>query len=97
MSDSVYRQSPGALSREVDGEVLIVPELREVLELDDVFYRLGDPVSVRVWEMLEEQRTLDELIESITAEFDVEAQTARGDLERFLAELVESGAATLSP
>ena len=73
MSESIYQRTPGALSREVDGEVLIVPELREVLDLDDVFYRLGDPVSVRVWELLKEQRTLAELIESVTDEFDADA------------------------
>lgn len=97
MSEAVYRQSPGALSKEVDGEVLIVPELREVLDLDDIFYRLGDPVSVRVWALLGEDRTLTELTAAITKEFDVDAQTARGDLERFLSELVESGAASRSP
>jgi hypothetical protein len=97
MRDAVYQQSPGALSKEVEGEVLIVPELREVLDLDNIFYRLSDPVSVRVWALLGEKRTLAELTCSIAGEFEVDTRTASGDLQRFLSELVEAGAALRSP
>lgn len=93
VGDPSYTQNPAAISREVDGEVLIVPELREVLDLDDVFYRLSDPVSVFVWDLLSEPRTLEELIEAVTAGFEVDAGAAREDLTRFLDELVQAGAA----
>lgn len=97
MGEAVYQRSPGAISREVDGEVLIVPELHEVEELDDVLYYLRDAVSLRVWELLGAERSLAELTAQVTAEFEIDAQTARGDLERFLTKLVASGAATLRP
>ena len=92
-----YSHNPDAISREVDGEVLIVPALGEVLDLDDVFYRLGDHVSVRVWALLADPLTLDALVERVTHEFEVDAAVAREDLGRFLTELVDAGAAHRTP
>lgn len=95
--DERYTRNPEAISRTVDGEVLIVPALGEVLDLDDVFYRLADPVSVRVWELLAEPRTLDWIATQVAEEFEVQASTAREDIERFLAELTGAGAARRAP
>jgi hypothetical protein len=95
MSEPRYVQAPGAVHREVEGEVLVVPALEQVLDLDDVFFLLGDPVSVRVWQLLgaEGGQSLEELVGAITGEFEVADEAARGDLERFLGELQAAGAA----
>lgn len=88
-----FRRGDGALSREVDGEVLIVPLPEQVLDLDDCFFCLQDPVALRVWALLGEGApTLDELTARVTLEFEVAPTDAARDLAAFLARLVEVGA-----
>lgn len=68
------------VSAEVEGEAVILSLA------DGVYYGL-DGVGARVWELLREPRTLAELRDAVTAEFDVDAGTAGRDLAVLLAEL----------
>lgn len=93
VSNVRYAQTPETISREVDGEVLLVPVMDQIVDLDDCFHLLQDPVANRVWELLAVARTLEDLVREITTEFEVAPDLARSDLEAFLSELVRIGAA----
>jgi len=60
--------------------VLVVPSTSEVKVLN--------LVGTRVWEELEEPRTLDQLIATVVAEFEIGAEAARPDVQGFLEDLV---------
>ena len=68
------------VSAEVEGESVI-------LNLADGVYYGLDGVGARVGELLREPRTLDELCDAVTAEYQVDAETARRDLLELLGEL----------
>ena len=44
-----------------------------------------------IWQLLEEDRTEEEVIEKILEEYDVDRETAAGALARFKAKLAEEG------
>ncbi|MBQ3483702.1 MAG: PqqD family protein [Clostridia bacterium] len=45
-----------------------------------------------IWDQLEKDITLDELVNAVTAEYEVDADTARADAGRFIETLKEVGA-----
>jgi len=50
-----------------------------------------DGVGARVWEMLHTTTTLQSMVATITAEYDVDAETCERDLRALLAQLDEKG------
>jgi hypothetical protein len=54
-------------------------------------------VGRRVWELIEEPREVGELCRTLESEFEVTPEICRAEVEAFLNELVENGAAALGP
>lgn len=71
----------------VAGEVVI-------LHLDDGVYYGLNGVGTRIWQLLEQPRTLDEIVDVIVSEFDVDRQRCDEDVRSLLAELAERGLVT---
>lgn len=59
-----------------------------ILDLDSSLYYSLDPVSARIFELLQQPTPLDTVRDAIVAEFEVDAQTARIDLLALVDELV---------
>jgi coenzyme PQQ synthesis protein D (PqqD) len=68
------------VSAEVEGEAVI-------LNLADGVYYGLDGVGARVWELLRQPRSVAELCDTLVAEYEVDAETARRDLLELLGEL----------
>ena len=83
-SESVVQKVQGQASRVMQGEALIV--LTEQRKL----HRLNG-VGTRVWELCD-GRTLSAIVETIAAEFEVEAEVAARDVTAFVEELRGLGA-----
>ncbi|MBD9362425.1 PqqD family peptide modification chaperone [Methylomonas fluvii] len=82
LPNSILRRSDEALSTKVGDELLMMSVLQ------GKYFNLND-VGTRIWELLAEPITLDDLVVSLTAEYKVEADTARREVERFLIALRE--------
>jgi len=54
------------------------------------YYGLG-PVGGLVWECLEEEPTVAELIQQVVEVFDIDEETATTDMMEFLAEMLDGG------
>ncbi len=54
------------------------------------YYNLGS-VGGRIWELLEEPATVAQLVQKLTAEYDVSAEQCRADIAPFLQTLLERG------
>jgi hypothetical protein len=74
---AVFVASPRHVACEVSGEVVI-------LHLDDGVYYSLNPVGARVWSLLQEPRTTDQLVSAVVKEFDVGADRCRADLVELL-------------
>lgn len=61
------------------------------LDLNTSIYWSLDGVGAWIWERLAEGRTAESILEALGDEYDVQPETAREDLQRFLGELEQEG------
>ncbi len=73
----------------VGGEWMLVPLGAQVMDMNGLVI-LND-TGACVWELLAEERTADELAAAVAEQFEVDAATARGDVQAFLAEIARLG------
>ena len=78
------------IMREIAGEHILVPVGAAAAKFNGLITM--NEVGKYIVEQLAEEHTVQELVNKITAEYDVEAQTALTDVETFLDQLREVGA-----
>lgn len=74
--------------REIAGDYIIIPVGKTVLEFNGLI--TVNEVGVSLWKMLQEEVTLEDLVNGILAEYDVEEETARKDIQEFIEKLIEN-------
>jgi hypothetical protein len=79
------RRKSGFALRKVGEVNIVVPLGQKVLDLNGVITL--NETGAFIWELLGEERSLDELVEAVSQEFDVEPDQARKDIEDFLEDL----------
>jgi hypothetical protein len=62
-----------------------------ILGLDDSMYYGLTGTGTRIWELLQAPRTIEEIVRTIVAEFDVERDRVEADLDALLADLQSRG------
>lgn len=77
-----FARRDGVASEVIEGEAVII-------DLESGVYYSLDKVGGRIWALLLEGRCLDEVGAAVVAEYLVDEETARRDLERLVAQLVE--------
>lgn len=86
----ILAKSPTTAWRLIEGEAVI-------LSLETKVLRGLNPVGSRVWELIDGQRSVEEIITAIVQEFDVTPQAAAEDVKRFVRELLDKGLVTSVP
>ena len=74
--------------REIAGEYILVPVGSTALELNGLI--TVNEVGVFIWKLLQNDVTLDEIVQAVLDEYDVEESVARKDAADFLAVLQEN-------
>ena len=82
--------NPSVIYRELSGEVVL-------LNLQSGVYYGLDAVGSRVWQLLMESRGIDEVCATLLDEYEVSADTLRGDVERLIGELTDKGLVIAAP
>ena len=75
--------------REIAGDYIIIPIGSTALEFNGLI--TVNEVGVTLWKMLQEEVSLDDLVQGVLAEYDVKEDVAREDIQEFLGELVKGG------
>lgn len=75
--------------REIAGDHIIVPVGKTVLEFNGLV--AVNEVGASLWNMLQQEVTMDELVQGILSEYEVEESVARQDILEFLDKLVANG------
>lgn len=78
--------------REIAGDYIIIPTGSTVLEFNGLI--TVNEVGVTLWKMLQEEVTLEQLVQGVLAEYDVEEEVAREDILEFLDTLSQGGILT---
>ena len=87
MSNSTFKIKPGYVLREIEGEFLAIPFAPELNSANIIIL---NPVSGLIWEKLQTECTLPQLVTAVTENFSIDAATAQGDIEEFLQTLKEN-------
>jgi hypothetical protein len=77
------------MMQNVGGENLLVPLGTQVMDLNGLI-TLND-TAVCAWELLAEERSVDELTAAVVERFDVAAEIARADVQTFVDEITRLG------
>jgi len=84
------RIKDGFLLREIAGTHVVVPIGERVIEFKGMM-TLNDH-GLFVWNMLQNECTFGEILSSILDDYDIDEDTAKTDLEEFLARVRKNGA-----
>jgi hypothetical protein len=82
--ESVYVPSDDVVAREIEGELIIVPLVAGIGDLEDELFTLNE-TGRAIWDRLDGDRNLREVVADLVADYDAPA----GDIERDVLGLVE--------
>ena len=75
--------------REIAGDYIIIPTGKTVLDFNGLI--TVNEVGASLWNMLQNEVSLDQLVQGILDEYEVEEEVAREDIQEFLNTLEKSG------
>ena len=84
----IYQPSDDIVSREIEGENLIIPIAAGVGDMEDELYSLNEFGKV-IWDKLDGEKSLMQVAAEIVEEYDGDAQDIQGDVIHFVAELAK--------
>lgn len=84
------RRNDGFAMRNVGGEDLLIPLGSRVRDVNGLM--ILNNTGSYIWTLLEQDRSLDELVNAVAAHFEVERERAEVDVKAFLGELRRLGA-----
>lgn len=86
----LYQRSPNMVSRNIAGEMILVPIRNNVGDLQCI-YSLNE-VGAFIWEHIDGKSTVAELVSVVRGEFDASPEQVESDVQQFLAQLESVGA-----
>ena len=84
--DSVYIPSEDIVSRDVVGKRVIVPIGSGICGMEDEIYTLND-TGRAIWDRLDGKKSLQEIAESLAAEYNTPTSEIEKDVQGIIAEL----------
>ena len=91
----LYRKNPDVVYRVIAGEAILIPITRQTQGAGRMLTL--NETGAFIWERLDGERRLEEILEEIRTEFEVEEETARRDLLELISSLEEVGAVLPAP
>lgn len=88
LSTTITRH-PDMLSAEIGGEAVM-------MSIEKGAYFGLNPVATRIWDLIEQPKTIAELIQAITDDYDVSPEQGAADVQEFVADMIKRGIAQLA-
>ncbi len=85
--NAVYAVSEDVVAREIEGEIIIVPLVAGIGDLEDELFTLNE-TGKAIWDKLDGRRSLNDVIRDLAAEYRGEAGEVEGDVLGLVQELV---------
>ena len=82
---SIPSHSPDIVTRKTGSEYILVPVIDNIADMDN-FYTLNE-TGAFIWELMDGERNVKEIIRALVAEYDIDDKTAKADVISFIAEL----------
>ena len=87
-TEGVYKPSDDVVAREIEGEIIIVPLVAGIGDMEDELFTLND-TGKAIWDKLDGQRSLADVVTALPPEFEAEDGAIERDVLGLVAELVE--------
>jgi hypothetical protein len=85
--DIIYRQSEDIVSREIEGDLIIVPLVSGIVDEDELLFTLNR-TGKAIWNKLDGRRSLGDIIEELSREFEAPEEEIKADVVGLVSELV---------
>lgn len=86
--EAVYAPSDEIVSREIEGEIIIVPLTSGIGDMEDDLYTLNE-TGRAIWDRLDGKKTVKEAVEELSSEFEAPFQEIEKDVMGLLEELLK--------
>jgi hypothetical protein len=86
--DAAYIASEDVVARDVDGELLIVPIVAGIGDIDGVIFTLNE-TGRAIWDRLDGNRTLRQIAASLASEYDAPTSLIEADVLGLAEELIK--------
>ncbi len=80
--NTVLSHSPSVVTRKTGNEYILVPIANNIADMDSVFTL--NETGAFIWEMIDGNRTVGEIIEALTYEYETDITTATEDIREFI-------------
>lgn len=88
--ESIYAISEDVVAREIEGEMLIVPLVSGIGDMEDELFNLNETGKV-IWKHLDGQKSLKEVVKELSGEFEAPEEEIGQDVKGFMEELLKRG------
>ncbi len=88
--EAIYSISEDVVSREIEGEILIVPLVSGIGDMEDELFNLNE-TGKAIWQRLDGQKNLKEVVEELSGEFEAPKEEIEQDVKGFVEELLKRG------
>jgi hypothetical protein len=82
---SVPIRSPSVVTRKTGNEYVLVPVTNNIADMNSV-YTLNE-TGAFLWELINGENTIEDMIEALIREYDIDEQTATNDVFEFINEM----------
>jgi hypothetical protein len=79
---SIPSHSPSIVTRKTGNEYVLVPIANNIADMNSV-YTLND-TGAFIWELIDGEKSVEELINAVTEEYEIDRKTATGDVFSFI-------------
>jgi len=86
--DSTYSQSEDVVAREIEGEIIIVPLVSGIGDMEDELYTLNE-TGRSIWKKFNGKKSVNEVIRELSSEFEAEMGEIEKDVTGLLKELLK--------
>lgn len=87
-ADAAYRPSEDVVARVIEGEIIIVPLVAGIGDMEDELFTLN-PTGKAIWDRLDGQRTLAEVAADLSEEYEGAREAIETDVLGLVGELLE--------
>jgi len=87
---SYYTVSDELISREIEGEIIIVPLNQGIGSLDESLFTLNKTGKI-IWDMLDGSKSIEQLIDYLVEKFNASKETIQLDVVEIITNLLDKG------
>jgi hypothetical protein len=80
-NSTLFKRSPELVFTDLDGETIM-------MSLENNSYYGLNPVATRIWELLSEPKSLENIVDELTSEYDITPEQCKNEVIVFLEEMI---------